>query len=273
MNHSIQPNNFSVVLSAMQAFRGNRREHIAYVGMPINSGKRFYDILYNKGMKTQEEFVSKFGYEYFFHQVIKPNISEGIKLADKLGSEKKLLFVAPSVFDAKIWQWTQDEYMALWYNVIAEFSGSHFVMNGWEYSIGGLKEVFFSMMLSWRVIRRYNKDTAIRVFGLENLFSGLDIKATQKLFEEMWKIRVYDSDGIEITIDKALSLIVSAILDLRSRGFECNKLIGIALSLKAIPILSPLCYEAGNLWQTDVYFEARETLEKIVRDDSDIILN
>lgn len=256
--------NLGVVLSALRTFRGDRRSQVAYVGMPVTTGRRFFEALSSQGVKTLIEFTEKAGKEAFRKQVIEPNIREGITLADKLGARENLLCVAPSVFDARTWNWSQDAYMALWYNVIAEFSGRHFVVDGWEYSLGGLREVFFSMMLSWRCIRWYNKDQAARIFGLESLFAGLDHKSTQNLFEEMQKIRVYDSDGKEITIDKALALSVNAICDLRDRGFECDDFVGIAWSLKGLPILSPFVDDGPSNWETDLYFQAREKLEKIV---------
>jgi hypothetical protein len=252
--------NLGIVLSSLRSLRGNRRSHIAYVGMPVTTGKRLYQVFSNEGVKDREALSKKLGPQAFWNLVVQPNIQEGTVLADKLGSERDLLFVAPSVFDASKWQWTQTAYMALWYNVITEFAGSHFVMDGWEYSLGGLREVFFSMMLQWRYIRWYNKDQAARIFGLQNLFAGLDHQGTQKLLEEMWQMRVYDSAGKEISVDRALSLSVDAIYDLRERGFEYQELIGVAYSLMQLPVLSPLCDDGPTPWETDVYSQAREKL-------------
>ena len=157
--------------------------------------------------------------------------------------------------------------MALWYNVIAELAGSHYVMDGWEYSIGGALEVMFSMEWQWRIIRWYNKDVAIRVFNLHSLFESLTHEQTQKLFEELWNIKVYTASGANLTVSQAFHKVLNAAEDLQKRGFECERLLGIAHTLRGIPILSPF-YETNlpHQWDTPQYRADYKRYELLAQD-------
>lgn len=229
-----------VTLGAYRSFRGNRRSHISYVGMPITTGKRFYDVLGANGVRTREELALKLGPKALFELVIQPNVREGIAFADSLGKKQDRIFIAPSVFDAKPWKWTDDAYMALWYRVIGELAGQHFVFDGWQYSTGGVREVLFSMFLQWRIIRKYNLEGAISHFGLKNFEPITAHSEKIDELEAMWGIRVFDSSSKEITIDLALQMVVEAIADLKTRGFPYQDLLEPAMRMKQIPVLSPL---------------------------------
>ena len=252
--------NLGVVLGAYRSFRGNRRAHIAYVGMPITTGKRYYDVLSEHRVRTPEELALKLGPRAISELVIQPNIREGIAFADALGIRKDLLFIAPSVFEGKPQRWTQYAYMALWYRVLGELAGAHFVMDGWEYSTGGLKEVLFSMFMQWAIIRPYTKQAAIRTFGLKNFLPGMSAEDERNEFDAMRKIRVYDSSGAEITVDRALEKSVAAIYDLKDRGFAYDELLEPAWKLMQTPIVSSL---DSDIARTSRYLAAREKLYKL----------
>lgn len=246
--------NLGVVLSAYRSFRGDRRSHIAYVGMPITSGRRYFDVLSDHNVKTREELTAKLGPKAFWELVIQPNIREGTCLADCLGETQGLLFIAPSVFEATQWHWSQEAYMSLWYRVIGELAGSHYVMDGWEYSVGAVKEVVFSMILQWGIIRSYNVHDAYRIFGLRN-FNMEDWLAARMM-------RLYDSVRIEIQIDAALAKVVGAMEDLKGRGFSYQEFGGPATSLMRIPFFSPLNGEdkIGYGGFTNTFMNARRRL-------------
>ncbi|MBI2596462.1 hypothetical protein HYW46_07075 [Candidatus Daviesbacteria bacterium] len=259
--------NLGVVLGAYRSFRGDRRSHIAYVGMPITTGKRYYDVLSEHGVKSREELTEKVGQKALWEEVIQPNINEGISFADSLGKQRDMLFIAPSVFEAKQWRWTDDAYMSLWYRVLGEMAGTHWVMDGWEYSTGGLREVMFSMIMQWGVIRSFNKDTAVKAFGLKNFHSGLTKEEESLEFMEMRKMRVYDSAGIDIRIDGALSKSVDAIYDLKQRNFPYQDLLGPANSIMQTPFMSPYLMADEKYspvgFGTQKYREAKDRLKNL----------
>jgi|GEM_PF-1753895 len=260
--------NLGIVLGAYRSFRGDRRGHIAYVSMPITSGKRFYDALAAEGVVSAKELAEKRGKDALYELVIKPNIAEGVALADRLGEARKdLLFIAPSVFEAKRWRWSQDAYMSLWYRVIGELAGKHYLMDGWEYSTGGLQEVLFSMLMRWRVIRSYNVREAAREFMFKDFHPGMDDRALFEEVKKMWEIRVHEADGAEVRLDQALAKAVAAIRDLQARGFDASGLIGPAWRLSMIPWRSPYFGGAspddGVPAMTPLYLEMRDAIREI----------
>jgi len=251
-----------VVLSAYRSFRGRRRKHIAYISTPITTGRRFYEVLSQNGVKTQEELEKKLSPLDFVELVIKPNIHDGIAFADRLGKREDLLFISPSVFEAKQWRWTTNAYMSLWYRVISEFAGSLIVMDDWEYSIGSVKEVLFSMFMQWAVIKMSNIDIAIKAFGLENFSPNLSHQEKLAELQDMRKIRVYDSSKNEISIDVALAKVVDVIYDLRERELPYEELFNLSWKLMQIPFFSGFL---GILEQAPSEFPSQRYLDSCRR--------
>ncbi len=228
-----------IVLSAYRSFRGKRREHIAYVSMPVNTGKRFYDVLSENGVRTQRELERKLGDQALGELVLKPNIREGIAFADEFGRRENLLFIAPSVFEAKQWGWTSNAYMSLWYRMIGEFAGSLIVMDGWEYSTGSVQEVLFAMCIEWAAIRKVNLEAAAKALVVGSLHPGFESQETRVALEGVRRIPVYDSSKHEIRIDVAFTKVVEAIRDLRNRDLPCKELINLAWKFATTPFVSP----------------------------------
>jgi hypothetical protein len=256
-----------IVLSAYRSFRGDRRKHLAYVSMPITTGKRYYDVLSAYGVRTREELAKRVGPDALFELVIKPNLREGVAFADELSRREELLFIAPSVFEARRWHWTQDAYMSLWYSVLSELAGKHIVMDGWEYSTGGLLEVLFSLSLQWAVLRRYSWEETMRVLGIESFMAELSFEQQIEEFQAMRKIRIFDARGCEIRLDSALSMAVSALEDLRERELPYEELLGPVWRLMCVPFFSPVAMEAvGMPYEplTDLYETARDRLHRFV---------
>lgn len=234
-----------ITLGAYRSFRGNRRKHISYVSMPITSGKRLYDKLFAAKVKTADEFTGKFGKEAFFAEIMKPNIDEGIKFADELGARCNLLYIAPSVFQAKPWKWSQEAYMSLWYRVMGELAGSHTLIDGWEYSTGGVQEVLFSLLMQWGLINPREKSQKFEeVFGLKDFLPGITDEEAEKEYKAMQKMRLYDAQSNEIRLDTALEKVCEAVWDLHAKGFDdfsakgpCVTLAHLAMQIKEIPEL------------------------------------
>lgn len=234
--------NLGVVLGAYRSFRGNRRANITYVGMPITTGLRYYDVLEQHGVKDAAGLAQVAGKSALYDLVIKPNVEEGIALADRLGARNgQRLFIAPSVFEAKRWRWSQDAYMSLWYRVIGEMAGTHTVSNGWEYTTGGAKEALFTMMLRWRYIRPFNLRAAANAFELTDFFSDLSEADKMRELEAMRTVTLHADDDAEILLPQAVVMMANAIDNLQRRGFACEDLIDVALRMKKLPLLSPFC--------------------------------
>lgn len=230
--------NLGIVMGAVRMLRGNRRGHLAYVSMPITSGKRYFDVLTKHGAKSQEELAAKAGKDALYEQVIKPNVTEGVEYADRLGMKQQdLLFIAPSVFEAKKWRWSQDAYMSMWYRVLGEMVGNHFMMDGWEYSTGGVKEVLFSLFMQWDVFgcegRRIHDDfaTLFDAVGIQDFLTDLPPGRTWwDEVEEMRNIRIHSPSGMDVTnyaLQWAVEKVTAAIIDLRKRELPYRELLDL----------------------------------------------
>ncbi len=238
--------NLGVVLGAFRSFRGNRRGHIAYVSMPITSGKRLFDVFEKENVRSVDELAVKYGKDALFELVIKPNVAEGIALANSLGRREDLLFVAPSVFEAKKWRWSQDAYMSLWYRVIGEMAGKLVVSDGWEYSTGGVEEVMFALFLRWRILRVSNLEDGISFFGLKNFHPGMTLPEVWEEIRQMWAMRIFDAHGKEILLLDALEQGIAAIEYLKERHFSYEGLLRKAWKISCIPFFTPDFYEPDD---------------------------
>ncbi|MDO8504892.1 MAG: hypothetical protein Q7S36_03525 [Candidatus Liptonbacteria bacterium] len=256
--------NLGIVLGAYRSFRGNRRKHIAYVSMPITSGKRLYDVLSEEGVRTAAELAAKCGKDALWERVLRPNVAEGVAFADKLGKRENLLFISPSVFEAKKWRWTEDAYMSLWYRVIGEMAGRHVVMDDWEYSNGGVDEVLFSLMLHWRILRMSNCEENGRHFGLKNFLSGVPQEEKLRELQEMWKIRIFDAKRKEIRLDAALRKCVDAIYCLRERELPYDTLLRKAHKMMLVPWFTPDFYQSDVSRDSDSYREDGERIKALL---------
>lgn len=256
--------NLGIVLGAYRSFRGNRRAHIAYVSMPITTGKRYYDVLSAYGVRTRQELAEVAGKDALFNLVIQPNIREGVAFADACGARESLLFIAPSVFEAKRWRWTEDAYMSLWYRVMGELAGKHVVMNGWEYSTGGLKEVLFANFMQSAVIRRNTWKTAVKTFQLRDFMSDLSVERQREEFDAMQRIQIVDASGADLSLDRTLGMAVSAIEDCIARNLPCDELVAPAWTLMQVPFFSPFFAIRESF--TKEYWDARKRLYAIAKD-------
>lgn len=261
--------NLGIVLGAYRSFRGNRRAHIAYVSMPISSGKRLYDVFYEERVRTVRELTQKCGEDALWERVIRPNITDGITLADSLGKRENLLFIAPSVFEARKWRWTQDAYMSLWYRVIGEMACKLVVMDGWEYSNGGVDEVLFALYLHWRLFRMSTLREGAAHFNLKNFCSDMPTEELWRELEAMWAMRIFDARGKELRLDVLLKMCVDAVLDLRERELPYNDILWRANKMKAIWAFAPNFYEPddgnGSIVDSLVYQRARSQIQELLQ--------
>jgi len=249
----------NVVLSAFRSLRGDRRAHIGYATVPVTTGKRLYDVLLREGVLTREELVAKRGSAFVYEQVIRPNIDDSIAFVDHLGLEESRIYIAPSVFEAKPFGWTDDAYMSLWYRVIGEMTGKHQLMDGWAYSYGGVREVFFSLLLQWRMIRKYTLKEAIGEYKLENFLPDMVHQDLVSELEKMWAIRIYDKSG-EVTLPQILAECARVVAELHAHGFEVGNLFNFAQNMGRMPAFSPLLYTT-SVFDDPLYKEVRRDLE------------
>jgi hypothetical protein len=204
---------------ALGAFRSIRFP-VAYVSMPITSGKLLYEVLEKKGCKTLEE-LSKVDKDAIYRDIIKPNVDMGIHAADTIRSPLPPL--APSIFEGKKFPWNQEEYMALWFKVIEERAREMHMTDGWEYSNGGVQEFTLAMMM-------FHKTP----WWNQKRFKSLAEEDYEQVVEDMSKIRVFDISGKVLCLEEGYKLVGNAIKDLEKRGFNPDSLKESSTDLKNV---------------------------------------
>lgn len=147
----VKKDSIDIVLSAYRSML----HPVAYVSMAITSGKLCYDVLDSRGVKSLDE-LKEVDPDAIYRDIIQPNISHGISLAERIAKKTELPVIAPAVFEAKKHRWGQKEYMFMWYRVIEEKVQEIYMMDGWEYSDGASQEFVRAMEMQFGFVNPYN---------------------------------------------------------------------------------------------------------------------
>lgn len=164
-----------------------------YVSTPITSGAILYAALDKAGVSDLETLRKD--KDFFYANVIKPNIEAAEAVAHtmlQLGGA----VIAPAAFEAKSLGWGQDEYMGLWLDTIERKATRLAMVDGWEYSNGGCEEYLQALLMQ---AGRRDRNT----------------------------ISIVDAQGVPISHDTALQLMLTAITHLLERGFTPTTLIRV----------------------------------------------
>jgi hypothetical protein len=127
---------FALLLSAYRTMLPIRSA--TYVAIPMTTGPRFLEWWERAGSAL--EFGSRAYENEWRHQVLLPNLAAAAPAVDGLRSRVGGPLIDPSKLEA-VSGWTQRDYHYFWQLVITEFVTQVVVLNGWELSIGSVKEV------------------------------------------------------------------------------------------------------------------------------------
>lgn len=246
----------SIVLSAYRSMLSP----IAYVSMAITSGRRYYDVLEAKGVKSLDE-LAKQDPDAIYRDIIQPNIAYGVDLAKTISQKTSLPVIAPAIFEAKKQRWREEEYMFMWYRMLEEKAQEIYMMEGWQYSNGCSQEFVRAMEMKHGFVNSRNgmdfypgyesfkKELDKQgIYPWEDghncegrrrrwlrTFRNLEAKCGLKEAEaRMRKIKVYDASGKELGLDTGSFMVADAVKDLKSRGFECGSLLASFQKLYSI---------------------------------------
>jgi hypothetical protein len=177
---------------ALAAFATLKAKKIAYISVPITSGKRLYDYMAANGFKTPEE--AKTDPDAFFKHVVAPNLAAGVQASNDWAAKMDGAVVAPAEFEKRLRSqnaitWGQDAFMSMWIPMIDEKITDMVMVDGWEYSNGSGEEYMQAALMQMGRGRRGN-------------------------------ITVYDDDGRVMTLDRGIGLLVDAFKDVHSRGMR-----------------------------------------------------
>lgn len=193
--------NVEVVMSAFRSLLSS----IAYVSMPITSGKRLYDVLDQHGVKSREE-LDAIDPEILHREVIDPNVQEGNQFSQAVTQRSGYPVLVPGIFESKGQRWEEREYMALWLTVLEGKAKEIHLITNWEYSNGGVEE----------------------------FVRGTEMRAGLSQIEDNSDVKVLDNQANPISLNAGAKMIFDALVDLRGRGFEAPRLEIALRKLEAI---------------------------------------
>lgn len=159
---------------------------ITYVSTPITSGSALYAAMDAAGVTSVEELRRDAA--FFRANVIEPNIAAADAVARAMVSFGGAV-IAPAAFEARSLNWSQDDYMGLWLDVIERRATRLAMVDGWQYSNGGAEEYLQALLMQGD--RRDRSD-----------------------------IEIVDARGEVISHLAGLSMLAHALADLIGRGFE-----------------------------------------------------
>lgn len=177
---------------ALAAFGTLKAREIAYISVPITSGRRLYDYMTEHGFKTADE--AKRDHDAFFEHVVAPNLADGVRASNDWSEKIDGVVVAPAEFEKRLRSqkaitWGQDAFMGMWIPLIDEKITHMVMVDGWEYSNGSGEEYLQAVLMQMGRGRRSN-------------------------------IGITDDDGETLTLDKGIKLLADAFQDLHGRGLR-----------------------------------------------------
>jgi hypothetical protein len=146
-----------IVSSAYASVIGDK----AYLSMPITTGKRYYDTLDRYGVRSLDELEKKYP-GALRGEILLPNLETGKALAEQIAPEIDASLICPGIFDAREQAWTQDEYMALWLDLISSSITEIYLSDGWEYSNGGAIELAQALLIHHNFVE--GRDDALPIY-------------------------------------------------------------------------------------------------------------
>jgi hypothetical protein len=281
----------SVVLSAYRSVI----HPLAYVSMPITSGKRLYDVFEQARVHSIDELKEKEPGSVY-NDILKPNVMHGIDSARKIAGDISLPVIAPSIFEARKQRWGENEYMFLWYRVLEEKIQEIYMTDGWQYSNGGAQEFVRAIEMQFGFINPHNgmeffpQAIARPIYPLtkniikrrkhDRLFVKWANEQHERLapeFERLKGVKIYDESSNELHIDKGYYMLIDAIASLINKGFAPMTLFESAEKLHAIndyfhhdpfkpdDIKPPYDYDYMGMWcEGGTVWSHMKTIEKAI---------
>lgn len=171
-----------------------------YVSTPITSGAALYRAMDVSGATSIEEL--RRDRDAFRRLVMDVNLAEAERVAHAMLSFGGAV-IAPAAFEARSLDWDQDAYMGLWLDTIERKATRIAMVDGWEYSNGGVEEYLQALLMQSG--RRDRHD-----------------------------IEIVDARGDILMHHAALDLLATAIDDLLLRGFAPTTLMRTAIRVATL---------------------------------------
>lgn len=119
----------NIIYTLKSLFYGN---DMVYVSTPINTGKRYIDLL-----SSVDENLDSLEFEKLRAKiVVEPNILNAKEIVDDIRKSSNKIIIDPTTLENDILQWSQEEFYYFWDKVIEVLIKQIIFLDGWEYSLG-----------------------------------------------------------------------------------------------------------------------------------------
>ena len=116
------------ILSMVKSICGSQRYE--YVSGPITGGIRLVELA------LASHAAEPLGNDQIVSEVLKPNLSAIMTMADRIRRDEGVLLIEPASFEADVEGWGQADFLALWDEVIEKYTSRVRFIDGWQYSSG-----------------------------------------------------------------------------------------------------------------------------------------
>ncbi len=190
------------IMRTLRALRNVRK--LAYVSVPITSGKYLYDL--------KDQYRGATETPNLVEMAIAHNYQQGWKFVETLSKRLSFPILYPADLTPIHQEWEQTHFQALWLSIIGEMCTELHMTEGWEYSNGGSEEFTHVIQLQLGIPQHQQL-----VF-----FNTKESEEANRL--RMKSIRIYDHVGRELTLDDGIDMVGRAVCELVARGFSVPKL-------------------------------------------------
>ena len=116
-----------------------------YLSSELTTGKRFYELLRQHGVRSKDELKAKLGEEFprIWEKLKKQNLAQGCAFFDSMNAQGYRNLINPGPFLARGWE--QEHYLYLWEWIIVHKCGETRFNSGWSYSNGCTLEYAISL--------------------------------------------------------------------------------------------------------------------------------
>jgi len=192
-----------VVHNIMRVLRAIHSQELAYISVPITSGRFLYLLKLEKPSTPPDTLLT----EAIYH-----NYLLGLHFEEELKERVSFPILYPADLVPVHQEWEQAHFQALWLSIIAEKCTELHMCEDWEYSNGGSEEFVHAMQLKLGIPRH-------RDLAFWNTKEG---EAASR--ERMRNIKIFNHEGTELTLDYGIRAIERSLAWIKEKGFEAKKL-------------------------------------------------
>jgi len=189
------------IMRVLRAFHNSG--NLAYVSIPITSGRFLYDLMLRRPLMRKEAQIK---------MAIEHNYRVGWDFVDILRVRVNYPILYPADLTPVHQEWEQAHFQALWLSIIAEKCTELHMSEGWEYSNGGSEE----FVHVWQLKLGLPKHPGLLFFNTK--------ETEESERERMKNLVVYSHQGEALSLNDGIEAMERSLTWLRERNFEAKTL-------------------------------------------------